>query len=225
MVIESRLRDAVYGAGGLLLGGTLVEDFVIDGVPCQGGEIVELHEDGRLKCAKLASDAVVAGVPCAGDADVEFYPSGPLRWARLARPHLIGPVPCAAGSGVSFHPTGALWNGSLGDRWRRDGRDYQAGTILTLDPAGHVLEWSSDVPPGGVVDGLPCREDAGVWRYPSGRLSNVVLAGPAVIDGVAYEVGTEIDLDQEGHVVSAVVTHFEEGVRYKRRTYGQFMPR
>jgi hypothetical protein len=96
MVIEDRLRDVVYGAGGVLLGGTLVEDLVIDGVPCQGGEIVELHEDGRLQCARLASDTVVGGIPCAGGADVEFYPSGSLRWARLARPHLIGSVPCAA---------------------------------------------------------------------------------------------------------------------------------
>jgi hypothetical protein len=71
---------------------------------------------------------------------------------------------------------------------------------------------------------LPCRNDVDVWRYPNGRLSNVVLAGPAVIDDVTYAANTEIDLDEQGHVVSAVMVHREEGVRYKRRVHGRIVP-
>jgi len=80
------------------------------------------------------------------------------------------------------------------------------------------------VPPGGVVQDLPCRSDFDVWRYPDGQLSNVVLAGPAVIDDVTYAANTEIDLDEQGHVVHAVVMRLEEGVRYKRRVHGRIVP-
>jgi hypothetical protein len=283
-MIEPALRDAVYFAGGALRGGTLDEDTDVDGVPCKGGEKIQLHENGRLEsawlaadvtvggvpCAAgevvdfypsgalrwarlardtvvdgvpckggellelygngrlesawLAADVTVGGVPCAADAPVDCYPSGALKWARLARPHRVGEVPCAQGSPTFFHPNGVLWNGELGDRWRRDGRVYHAGTRVTLDPTGRVLEWSSKVPPGGVVEGLPCRSDFDVWRYPDGRLSNVVLANPAVIDDVTYAANTEVDLDEQGHVVHAVVVRLEEGVRYQRRVYGRIVP-
>jgi hypothetical protein len=223
-MIEPALRDVVYFAGGALRGGTLDEDTDIDGVPCKGGEKIKLHENGRLESAWLAADVTVGEVPCDADEVVDFYPSGALKWVRLARPHRVGEVPCAQGSPIFFHPNGVLWNGELGDRWRRDGRVYHAGTRVTLDPTGRVLEWSSEVPPGGVVEGLPCRNDVDVWRYPNGRLSNVVLAGPAVIDDVTYAANTEIDLDEQGHVVSAVMVHREEGVRYKRRVHGRIVP-
>jgi hypothetical protein len=141
------LRDAVYFADGALRGGTLDEDTDVDGVPCKGGEKIKLHENGRLESAWLAADVTVGGVPCAADAPIDFYPSGALKWARLARPHRVGEVPCAQGSPIFFHPNGVLWNGELGDRWRRDGR-----------------------------------------------------------------------------VVSAVVVHREDGVRYKRRVYGRIVP-
>jgi hypothetical protein len=97
-------------------------------------------------CA-FPSDTQVQGHLCRGSGgptgvQAAFYPSGALKQYFLRRDTKILDIPCAAGvlnQSIELHENGHLKACVLSENLTRDGRTYQKGKRLQLDPEGRIL--------------------------------------------------------------------------------------
>jgi hypothetical protein len=184
-------------------------------------EDAETFPDGSVHDATLARDSDIQGIPCAGGWSVVFFPGGRLRLAWLSRPVLIGAIPCAAGI-VYLHENGAVLNSNLSATLECSGITVAPGRRVTLDQDGQLLEYSCPLDVDQSICGLPCTAKYWVWLYPSGRLSNAVLAASAVIGGRAFARGTEIFLNEDGQVDQTYQRDLDDGHQYKQRIFGTY---
>jgi hypothetical protein len=181
-------------------------------------EDAELFHDGSVHDATLAHDTDIQGLPCAGGRSVVFFPGGRIRLAWLSRPAVLGGVACAPGI-VYLHEGATVLNATLASDHELTGVKLPAGTRVTLDEDGRLLEHSRRLETDQTLGGLPCSAAFHVWLYPDGRLSVVVLAAPAVVGGREYPRGAQLFLDEGGQVLGWQQVDLDSGHRYQQRVF------
>jgi hypothetical protein len=181
-------------------------------------EDLELYPDGSVHDATLARNTVIQGIPCAGERSVVFFPSGRLRLAWLASPLVVGGVPCSSGVVTYFHENGRILNATLGEGFQ----GLPAGTRVTFDEDGRLLEYSERLDCDKVIDGLPCSVEFHIWRYADGRPSLVVLAAATTIGDQVYPRGADLQFDESDNVIGYIKVDLDSGHRYQQRVFGVY---
>ena len=156
--------------------GTLVEDTVIDGWPCEKG-FVAFHPDWRLDELQLSRDYERNGV---------FMPAG--TWV----------FPDARGNpGTCMFPRdmeiqGYICRGSGMGKAGFMTRFYSTGRLRLCWPREPVQ-----------VDGFVCKDSlfTGISLHNNGRLQECILDQPATLSSITYLKGTRLRLDASGKVV------------------------
>ncbi len=184
-------------------------------------EDAETFPDGTIHDAILARDSIIQGLPCAGGHSVVFFSSGRLRLAWLSRQTIVGTVTCAIGI-LYLHESGALLNATLAASQTFVELTVSAGTRVTLDEDGQLIEHSHHLPTDRTIDGLHCAAEFNIWFYPSGRLSAAVLASPSVIGGREFTRGSELFFAEDGQVVEFTQLDLDSGQKYKQRVFGVY---
>ena len=182
----------------------------------------EFFPEGTLREATLSHDAEIQGVPCSGGRSAVFYASGHLKLAMLSKPVVLDGVPCSTDQNVFFHENGQLMNAELGAAHEFAGAVLPAGTRVTMNETGRLVEYSHELSADQLIDGIPCGSPFWVWRYPSGRLSKAVLSAPVKIDGQDYQRGTELCFSERGNVMRSLVLKVDFNKRYKQAVCGVF---
>ena len=177
----------LFHKNGQVQEGTLATDIQTDGAIFDTGATLTFDEDGRVEksCLK-ASDARVKGI--------KFQ----------------------VGSKLCLHANGNVMMGTLGETASIHGTDYAVGTRLWFGENGEVTQAIDGqgnieihMPGGQVVYGVEGSEsfnDAGV-------LNKITLSKPLDLEGVKYDSGTRIVLNDEGKVISATITVADEAVQ------------
>ena len=184
-------------------------------------EDAETFPDGSVHDATLAHDSDIQGLPCAGGHSVVLFPNGSLRLAWLSRTTTVGGVCCASGI-VYLCENGTIFNATLATSLNFADVTLPAGTRVTLDEEGRLLEYSRQLPADQIIDGLPCAAEFNIWLYPSGRLSRAVLASSSVVDQQEFTRGTELFLGEDGEVIQSYCVDLDSGERYKQRIFGVY---
>jgi len=137
--IEAHCPVFLY-ANGQLFGGTLVEETVIDGIPCSGA--FRLEQNGKLLAGVFANEQSFDGIRCVGQ--FKLYADGKLLGGTLASKQAIGPVTCEGH--FSLHPNGMPNRIYLGTTDEELGHPYNEGWLLRLSAQGHVLGYQASSP-------------------------------------------------------------------------------
>lgn len=142
---------------GVPLGFTASRDIDLGRLRIPSGTWVFQDAGGVVTVCAFPCDTPVQGFVCHGTggpkgAEAAFYPDGALKEFFLPRDTRIQGIPCKAGAfneAVFLYESGRLKSCVLGEEVVLDGRPYQRGSPLQLDPEGRVTPRSGSRPQGG----------------------------------------------------------------------------
>ena len=105
------------------------------------------NSDATVTVCAFPRDTTVQGHLCRGSGgpkgvQAAFYPSGALKQYFLRHDTKIQEIPCKAGvlgQSIELHENGRLKACVLSESLTRDGRTYQKGRRVQLDPEGRIL--------------------------------------------------------------------------------------
>jgi hypothetical protein len=123
---------------------TLAEPLALERFVLPAASWVIFQEQGSISVA-FEHDADCQGHVCRGTGgpagiQTEFYPSGGVRSFFLRDASLVNGVLCAADllAPVELYEDGAIRRCKLAETTRIAGTTLQAGTVITIDPAGEI---------------------------------------------------------------------------------------
>ena len=168
----------------------------VDGVPYEAGEIVRLHDNGRLARCYLADDTELSGVPCKGNTRIYRDDEGHLLEGTLAIDTMIAGVPVAEDSVV------ALTEGKPTALTPRE--DVEIDGLLCA--SGQLIELTTE---GRLVRATLARDEVrDGWRLPAGsivvfasaKLELLVVTGARAPDDRVLEGMWRVDLAEDGTI-------------------------
>jgi hypothetical protein len=188
---------------------TLGEGVTLDGLPLEGGSVVEFERrpesppwDARgvkvVRGATLARAATVQGVPLPGGAALEFLPDGALWRARLLDDDEVGGLPVSADEEVTFHPGGGLASWQPSAAVVVDGRRCHAGSEVRQYATGRLERCTlvDEVMVGGVV----VSDEAPTGFFESGALAEATLGATLLRDDHVLKEGARVSFQPSGRL-------------------------
>jgi hypothetical protein len=173
--------------------------------PADTYEVRKQYADGRPCIVVFKETVDLAGVPCLGEA--WFSRAGELTGVTLAREQQFGTRRFGAGSFVHYYrgqQDGRVEHVKLGGDQDIDGLPCRGGTVVLFDSKERLrcLSLARDQD----IDGIPCAgSNMPVSFHANGRISTATLAREHVVAGRSFPRGTGFQLDETGHVVTAIL--------------------
>jgi hypothetical protein len=174
-------------------------------LPADAYEVRKQYADGRPCIVVFKETVDLAGVPCRGEA--WFSRAGELTGVTLTREQQFGSRRFGAGSFVRFYrgqQDGRVNDVKLGGDQEIDGLPCRGGTVVLFDSKERLrcLSLARDQD----IDGIPCAGgNMPVSFHANGRVSTATLARAHVVGDHSYPRGTGFQLDETGHVVTAIL--------------------
>lgn len=176
-------------------------------IPCAGGALVVISEEGMLEGCTLAKPLSMGGVACKSGESVAFHAGGQLQAAVMDSPYSALGVTFPAGTRLSFHPSGAV-----AGAWLRE----------AMSIAGYPVQWDLTVFESGrlrqltlasalTVSGHAFPADAKLWLREDGSLyrAEYVSQSGFMVHGEPWTDTRHLRFDCRGKIVSDEVTHYQ----------------
>jgi hypothetical protein len=181
----------------------------LEGFPLEEGTIVEFErrrgagedQPAAIKVLRgftLGRAATVRGVQFPGSTALEFLADGTLWRARLFDDEELLDFPVSASADAEFHPSGKLAAFRLSRDFQVDGYVCLAEADVRLHPSGALA--SCYVAEGQSVQGFVADRTRPATFDADGRVRNLTLGSPALVDGLQLPAGVVIDFHPNGRI-------------------------
>lgn len=189
-------HETVIFEFGYLREGWPADDGMFDGVPYVAGEIVRLHDNGKLARCYLAEDTCLSSVPCRAGTRIYRDDRGHLVEGTLAADAVLAGVPVAADSVVGLED-GSPTALTPREDCELDGVPCTRDTLVELTVDGRLVRAT-----------LARAHQHDGWQLPAGslvvfhggRLRLAIITDATTPDGRVLDGTWRVDLGEDGSI-------------------------